>query len=107
MTLYEYRIKIFRQQNPDIPLHSDFWSDHQINVLIIQLSTVYVDNMLKRLPSNAQMLGVVINSSKGSLAQAHIISNKLKLLSKTRGVQIYTFIEDSAVNAGFLLATSG
>jgi hypothetical protein len=63
--------------------------------------------MLKELPKSAQKLGIVINSSKGSLAQAHIIRTKLKILSKNRGIQIYTFIEDSAVNAGFLLANSG
>jgi ClpP class serine protease len=62
--------------------------------------------MLQKLPSNTSMLGIVINSSKGSLAQAHIISTKLNFLSK-RGVKIYTFIEDSAVNAGFLLACTG
>ncbi len=63
--------------------------------------------MLKEIPKSAQKLGVVINSNKGSLAQAHIIRTKLKLLSKNRGIQIYTFIEDYAVNPGFLLATSG
>ncbi len=63
--------------------------------------------MLQKLPSNATMLGIVINSSKGSLAQAHIISTKLNFLSKNKGIKIYTFIEDSAVNAGFLLACTG
>lgn len=63
--------------------------------------------MLNKLPSKTTKLGVVINSDSGSPAQAHIINTKLGILSKRRGIEIYTFIEDAAVNAGFLLATSG
>jgi ClpP class serine protease len=69
--------------------------------------TIFVESMLNKLPSKTTKLGVVINSDSGSPAQAHIINTKLSILSKRRGIEIYTFIEDAAVNAGFLLATGG
>jgi ClpP class serine protease len=63
--------------------------------------------MINNLPSKTQKLGIVINSDSGSLSQAHIINKKLNILSKRKGITIYTFIEDCAVNAGFLLASNG
>jgi ClpP class serine protease len=63
--------------------------------------------MLKRLPSNTRKLGIVINSDSGSFSQAHIINTKLNILSKVKGIELYTFIEETAVNAGFLLASNG
>jgi len=63
--------------------------------------------MLKRLPTKIQKLGIVINSDSGSLSQAHIINAKLNVLSKKNNITLYTFVEDYAINAGFLLASNG
>jgi len=48
--------------------------------------TIFVENLLKKLPSNTSKLGIVVNACGGSLAQAHIINTKLNLLSKSKGI---------------------
>lgn len=42
--------------------------------------------MINRLPSNIKKIGLVINSDSGSVAQAHIINQKLNVLVKKNNI---------------------
>ena len=63
--------------------------------------------MLKKVPKGAKQLGIVISSQGGSLAQAHIIRNKINQKVLESKLELLTFGEDYAINAGFMLLMSG
>ena len=63
--------------------------------------------MLDKVTNKHNHLAVTINCKGGSLAQALVISQKLKQKAKKSNLQIHTFAEQYALNAGLLVLMSG
>ena len=63
--------------------------------------------MLEKIPKNKDKIAVLINSHGGCYAQAHIIHRKIEQIAKRNKAQVWTFAQDSAINAGFMLLCSG
>lgn len=66
-----------------------------------------VQERLEKLPRKISAIGVLVNSSKGSPAQTHIIVTKLQLEAQKRKVPLYTFGQDMCVSTGLLLLSAG
>jgi len=63
--------------------------------------------MLQKIPKNKDKIAVLINSQGGCLAQTHIILQKINQIAKRNKAQVWTFAQEWALNAGFLLLASG
>jgi ClpP class serine protease len=63
--------------------------------------------MLQRIPKNKDKIAVLINSKGGCLAQTHIILRKIAEVARRNKAQVWTFGQEWALNAGFLLLSSG
>lgn len=63
--------------------------------------------MLQKIPKNKNKIAILVNSQGGCMAQTHIILNKINLLAKRNKAQVWTFGQEWALNAGFLLLSSG
>jgi ClpP class serine protease len=63
--------------------------------------------MLEKIPKNKDKIAVLINSTGGDYAQAHIMVKKIAQIAKRNNAQVWTFAQEWALNAGFLLLASG
>lgn len=63
--------------------------------------------MLNKIPKNKTKIALIINSQGGCYAQAHIISKKLSQIAKRNKAEVWTFAQEWALNAGFLLLSTG
>jgi ClpP class serine protease len=63
--------------------------------------------MLQKIPKNKDRIAVLVNSKGGCLAQTHIILRKIGELARRNKAQVWTFGQEWALNAGFLLLASG
>jgi membrane-bound ClpP family serine protease len=62
--------------------------------------------MLQKIPKNKDKIAVIVNSQGGCLAQTNIIIQKINQIAKRNKAQVWTFGQEWALNAGFLLLTS-
>ncbi|CAD8165161.1 unnamed protein product [Paramecium octaurelia] len=58
-------------------------------------------------PENSKAIALIINSTGGSLAHAHIIQRKFDLVRKKHNIPLYTFAEDYALSGAFYLLCMG
>ncbi|CAD8154933.1 unnamed protein product [Paramecium pentaurelia] len=58
-------------------------------------------------PENSKAMALIINSTGGSLAHAHIIQRKFDLVRKRYNIPLYTFAEDYALSGAFYLLCMG
>lgn len=63
--------------------------------------------MLQKIPKNKDRIALLVNSKGGCLAQTHIILRKVAELAKRNKAQVWTFGQEWALNAGFLLLSAG
>jgi ClpP class serine protease len=63
--------------------------------------------MLQKIPKNKTKIALIINSRGGCYAQTHIISKKLTQIAKRNQAEVWTFAQEWALNAGFLLLSTG
>lgn len=63
--------------------------------------------MLEKIPKNKDKIAVLVNSKGGCLAQTHIILKKIGEVALRNKAQVWTFGQEWALNAGFLLLSSG
>ena len=63
--------------------------------------------MLDKIPKNKDKIAVLINSHGGCYAQSHIIARKIAQIAKRNNAQVWTFAQEWAINAGFLLLSTG
>lgn len=63
--------------------------------------------MLQRIPQNKDKIAILVNSKGGCFAQTHIILKKINQIAKRNKAQVWTFGQEWALNAGFLLLSSG
>ena len=63
--------------------------------------------MLEKIPKNKQTIGILVNSAGGCYAQTHIIIQKISQLAKRNNAEVWTFGQELALNAGFMLLASG
>lgn len=63
---------------------------------------------MKLAPSfNPKLICLSVNSARGSLLQAQLISSEFQKVSESLGIAYYTFAEDVAMGAGYALLSSG
>ena len=63
--------------------------------------------LLEKIPQNKQQIAILVNSQGGCYAQAHIINQKIAQIAQRNRAQVWTFAQEWAVNAGFLLLAAG
>ena len=63
--------------------------------------------MLEKIPKKKNKIALIINSQGGCFAQAHIISKKIGQIAKRNNAEVWTFAQEWALNAGFLLLSTG
>lgn len=63
--------------------------------------------MLEKIPKNKSKIAVIVNSKGGCLAQTHLIIKKINDVARRNKAQVWTFAQEWALNAGFLLLASG
>lgn len=63
--------------------------------------------MLQKIPQNKDKIAILVNSKGGCLAQTHIILKKIAQLARRNKAEVWTFGQEWALNAGFLLLASG
>ncbi|CAD8089383.1 unnamed protein product [Paramecium sonneborni] len=75
---------------------------------ITSTMTYKVYKALKKFdPENSKAMALIINSTGGSLAHAHIIQRKFDLVRKKYNLPLYTFAEDYALSGAFYLLCMG
>lgn len=83
------------------------WAHHSRNVPAAPFSTLYIHQMLEKIPKNKSKIAVIVNSKGGCLAQTHLIIKKINDVARRNKAQVWTFAQEWALNAGFLLLASG
>ena len=63
--------------------------------------------LLEKIPKNKDKIAVIINSYGGCYAQAHILSRKIGQIAKRNKAEVWTFAQDWATNAAFMLLSTG
>ncbi len=82
-------------------------ADHSLDVPYSPLSTISLTALLEKIPKNKSKIALLIDSPGGCYDQAHIIAKKIEQIAKRNNAQVWTFAQEWAVNAGFLLLSTG
>jgi ClpP class serine protease len=83
------------------------WLDHPTDVLPTSVSTVHLSALLERIPKNKDKIAILINSQGGCFAQTTIIARKIAQIARRNKAQVWTFAQEWATNAGFMLLSTG
>ncbi|KRW99005.1 hypothetical protein PPERSA_11606 [Pseudocohnilembus persalinus] len=71
-------------------------------------STQRIARGLKNInPVTAEAVGLVVNSEGGSLVQAQIIAEKIRIYCNNKHLPLYTFAGDIAAGAGYYILSQG
>jgi ClpP class serine protease len=68
---------------------------------------MHVDRMIDKIPQNKNKIVVLINSEGGCLAQTQIIIKKIAHLAAKNKAEVWTFGQEYALNAGFMILACG
>lgn len=63
--------------------------------------------MLQKIPASKTKIAILVNSKGGCYAQTHIILQKIRAVARRNKAEVWTFGQEWALNAGFLLLASG
>ena len=63
--------------------------------------------MLEKVPTNKQRIAILVNSPGGCYAQTHIIIKKIAQIARRNKAEVWTFGQELALNAGYMLLASG
>lgn len=78
-----------------------------LDVLSVPSSTIDLTSLLEKIPQNKDKIAIIINSHGGCYAQTTIIARKIAQIARRNKAQVWTFAQEWATNAGFLLLSTG
>jgi len=62
---------------------------------------------LKKVSPKTKCLAILVNSSGGSPALAHVMHSTIRLFKEKTGIRVLTFADEGACSAGYYVMTAG